>query len=260
MPHWRLQGVVFVACLLWEVRNGCAEFYTRKQLKFLSPACLNCSLWHRLFTILKGNNCLYLLRNISAWKSHLHSCSEPAKLLHLRFSVDFCLVPRWGRLHKKGQTQPYTGTQQNWLAEFKPRDTHSLLRFSRPVKAPLVFSIVPEMSLWSSSLGRGQKRARNQRLSPSVTVTNKWRKLESATWELPIFSWQVPESAESCSKAALITSPALTHGGMVQSRKSPGLFLAETLWDSYFLPSRFLSFSSSVHPNRRRKIKINCQN
>lgn len=42
-------------------------------------------------------------------------------------------------------------------------DTHSLLRFSRPVKAPLVSSIVPEISLWSRSLeSRRQKKARNQ--------------------------------------------------------------------------------------------------
>lgn len=80
-------------------------------------------------------------------------------------------------MHKKGQTQSQTGTQQNWIAESKPRDTHSLLRFSRPVKAPLVSSIVPEMSLWSSSLGRAQERAQNQHLSPNVTVKNKWRKL-----------------------------------------------------------------------------------
>lgn len=32
--------------------------------------------------------------------------------------------------------------------------THSLLRLSSPVKAPLVSSIVPEISLWSRSLGR----------------------------------------------------------------------------------------------------------
>lgn len=30
VPHWRLQAVVFVSCLLLEVRNGCAEFYTQK--------------------------------------------------------------------------------------------------------------------------------------------------------------------------------------------------------------------------------------
>lgn len=36
-------------------------------------------------------------------------------------------------------------------------DTYSLLRLSNPEKAPLVSSIVPEMSLWSSSLWRGRK-------------------------------------------------------------------------------------------------------
>lgn len=36
--------------------------------------------------------------------------------------------------------------------------THSLLRLSSPVKAPLVSSIVPEISLWSRSLGRRDRR------------------------------------------------------------------------------------------------------
>lgn len=161
-------------------------------LNFIHENSLNFSVWTAVRSTVcspfrKEKIVSYLLKN-STWKSHSHSWSEPAKLLQPRFSVDFCLVPRWGRLHKKGQTQPHTGTQQNWLAEFMPRDTHSLLRFSRPVKAPLVSSIVPEMSLWSSSLGRGQERAQNQCLSPNVTVTNKWRKLESSTRELPIFS------------------------------------------------------------------------
>lgn len=37
-------------------------------------------------------------------------------------------------------------------------DTHSLLRLSNPEKAPLVSSIVPEMSLWSSSLWRTREK------------------------------------------------------------------------------------------------------
>lgn len=41
---------------------------------------------------------------------------------------------------------------------FQPRDTHSLLRLSSPVKAPVVSSMVPEMSLWSRSLGRRQTK------------------------------------------------------------------------------------------------------
>ena len=36
--------------------------------------------------------------------------------------------------------------------------THSLLRLSSPVKALLVSSIVPEISLWSRSLGRRHRR------------------------------------------------------------------------------------------------------
>lgn len=39
---------------------------------------------------------------------------------------------------------------------YKHQDTHSLLRLSSPVKAPLVSSIVPEISLWSRSLGSRQ--------------------------------------------------------------------------------------------------------
>lgn len=39
-------------------------------------------------------------------------------------------------------------------SELQTRHTHSLLRLSSPVKAPLVSSIVPEISLWSRSLGR----------------------------------------------------------------------------------------------------------
>lgn len=34
----------------------------------------------------------------------------------------------------------------------KEEKTHSFRSFFRPAKAPLVSSIVPEMSLWSSSL------------------------------------------------------------------------------------------------------------
>lgn len=41
---------------------------------------------------------------------------------------------------------------------FEQEDTHSLLKLSRPVKAPLVSSMVPEMSLWSRSLERRNKR------------------------------------------------------------------------------------------------------
>lgn len=37
-------------------------------------------------------------------------------------------------------------------------DTHSLLRLSNPEKAPLVSSIVPDMSLWSSSLWRMREK------------------------------------------------------------------------------------------------------
>lgn len=40
------------------------------------------------------------------------------------------------------------------------RGTHSLLRLSNPEKAPLVSSIVPEMSLWSSSLWRVREKRR----------------------------------------------------------------------------------------------------
>lgn len=39
-------------------------------------------------------------------------------------------------------------------------DTHSLMRLSNPEKAPLVSSIVPEMSLWSSSLWRMREKRR----------------------------------------------------------------------------------------------------
>lgn len=56
--------------------------------------------------------------------------------------------------------------QQEWdekegWRELKERtrgDTHSLLRLSNPEKAPLVSSIVPEMSLWSSSLWRMREK------------------------------------------------------------------------------------------------------
>lgn len=37
-------------------------------------------------------------------------------------------------------------------------DTYSLVRLSNPEKAPLVSSIVPEMSLWSSSLWRTREK------------------------------------------------------------------------------------------------------
>lgn len=76
-----------------------------------------------------------------------------------------------------------TTTQAHYttaLQNFKPRNTHSLLRFSRPVKAPLVSSIVPEMSLWSSSLGRGQERAHNRCLTPRLIVKKKWKKVWNA--------------------------------------------------------------------------------
>lgn len=55
------------------------------------------------------------------------------------------------------------------------RDTHSLLRLSRPVKAPLVSSIVPEISLWSRSLGRRQREGSPSSLSsrPSLTRSGK---------------------------------------------------------------------------------------
>lgn len=51
-------------------------------------------------------------------------------------------------------------TKERWR-ELKERvrgDTHSLLRLSNPEKAPLVSSIVPEMSLWSSSLWRTREK------------------------------------------------------------------------------------------------------
>lgn len=44
------------------------------------------------------------------------------------------------------------------MKERKRGDTHSLLRLSNPAKAPLVSSIVPEMSLWSSSLWRMREK------------------------------------------------------------------------------------------------------
>lgn len=55
------------------------------------------------------------------------------------------------------------------------RDTHSLLRLSSPVKAPLVSSIVPEISLWSRSLGRRQREGSPSSLSspPALTRSGK---------------------------------------------------------------------------------------
>lgn len=50
--------------------------------------------------------------------------------------------------------------EERWreLKERTRGDTHSLLRLSNPEKAPLVSSIVPEMSLWSSSLWRMREK------------------------------------------------------------------------------------------------------
>jgi len=52
-------------------------------------------------------------------------------------------------------------------------DTHSLLRLSSPVKAPLVSSIVPEILLWSRSLGRRRKEGSPSSLSSQLSLTSR---------------------------------------------------------------------------------------
>lgn len=47
------------------------------------------------------------------------------------------------------------------------RHTHSLLRLSSPVKAPLVSSIVPEISLWPRSLGKTDRQLTTSHSAPS---------------------------------------------------------------------------------------------
>lgn len=63
-------------------------------------------------------------------------------------------------------------------------DTYSLVRLSNPEKAPLVSSIVPEMSLWSSSLWRMREK-RGIRTGTGFASTEA---LLSPVWK----SWVTP--------------------------------------------------------------------
>lgn len=51
-------------------------------------------------------------------------------------------------------------------------NTHSLLRLSSPAKAPLVSSIVPEISLWSRSLGKRQTVSSTSTLTHTEETTS----------------------------------------------------------------------------------------
>lgn len=68
--------------------------------------------------------------------------------------------------------------------------TYSLLRLSNPEKAPLVSSIVPEMSLWSSSLWRarekrGMRKRDGRRRGPGSASTGALRSPVSKSWVTP---------------------------------------------------------------------------
>ena len=69
--------------------------------------------------------------------------------------------------------------------------THSLLRLSSPVKAPLVSSIVPEISLWSRSLGK-----RDRRLSIQSAVGRETH-AQPATLKLRT-SQSIPDAWTAC--------------------------------------------------------------
>jgi len=101
---------LFCCCLLLEAKNSCAESYRWKQvslpcaseLQYVAP-----SVPRFKRTIIPS----HLLRNTTAWSPHLHSRREPAKLLHLRFSADFYLVPKGGRLLRR-DPPPHRHTAQ----------------------------------------------------------------------------------------------------------------------------------------------------
>lgn len=168
MLCWRLQGVFFCCSLLLEARNSCAESYKWKQRKFLSPV----------------SELQYVALSVHGFKRTIifktqgpdnHICTLAVSLQNYyisNFLLIFILLQREEDCVGGKRPTPTQAHNTTVSQNFKPRDTHSLLRFSSPVKAPLVSSIVPEMSLWSSSLGRGQERAHNQCLSPRHSKTS----------------------------------------------------------------------------------------
>lgn len=96
------------------------------------------------------------------------------------------------------------------------RDTHSLLRLSSPVNAPLVSSIVPEISLWPRSLGKTDRQLTTQfstrssrevedRLTPSCHVRLKHR---SVFWAPSCDTRGREAAAEPCGEAWLSQLPA----------------------------------------------------
>lgn len=125
----------------------------------------------------------------------------PAGSLQNHHVSDFLLISNLfqGEEDCRGE-RPDPHRHTTVLHNFRTRDTHSLLRFSRPVKAPLVSSIVPEMSLWSSSLGRGQEKAHNQCLNPRVIIQNKQKLWE---WQRASFPFPRDTQQKKLSPAAI---------------------------------------------------------
>lgn len=83
--------------------------------------------------------------------------------LNLSWDIDGTLWIIWSRRTAQRITEGREGGvdsegEAEKIKERKRGDAHSLLRLSSPEKAPLVSSIVPEMSLWSSSLWRTREK------------------------------------------------------------------------------------------------------
>lgn len=76
------------------------------------------------------------------------------------------------------------------VKDFRRWSTHSLFRLSRPRKAPFVSSIVPEISLWSSSLKRRQKTRYNQFLRSIFFVRIRERENKKEAILCSKFPWQ----------------------------------------------------------------------
>lgn len=179
--RWRLRGV-FCCCVLLEAKTSCAQSRIWKELKLLSLVFPHCSIQH------SDGHCLGSPPACLETRVLDNPTCAPAGSLQNHHVSDFLLISNLfqGKEDCRGE-RPDPHRHTTVLHNFRTRDTHSLLRFSRPVKAPLVSSIVPEMSLWSSSLGRGQVKAHNQRLNPRVIIQNKQK-----LWEWQRASFPFP--------------------------------------------------------------------
>lgn len=71
--------------------------------------------------------------------------------LQCKRKTQFCF---WGTAESDEKERMIAEERRSKVKQRATGDTHSLVRLSIPQKAPLVSSIVPEMSLWSSSLWR----------------------------------------------------------------------------------------------------------